>query len=128
MVRECDFVVVCLPLTTATRNLINDEVLRAFKPSAFLIDIGRGGIINQSALLTALQEHRIAGAALDVFEEEPLSPQSPFWHLPNVFVTPHVAGVSAQYRQRAVSLLLDNLNRYIKGLPILNLYHIGDEY
>ncbi len=128
MIKSCDFVAVCLPLTPITHNLINDAVLRNMKPEAFLIDIGRGGIINQAALLTALQENRIAGAALDVFEEEPLSPQSAFWHLPNVFVTPHVAGVSLQYRERAVALLIDNLQRYVKGTPLINLYHPENGY
>lgn len=128
MLKECDFVVVCLPLTPSTCHLINDEVLRFMKPGAYLIDIGRGEIVDQSALLVALQEHRIAGAALDVFEEEPLNPQSPFWHLPNVYVTPHVSGVSTEYRRRAVDLFVQNLANYVNGLPLLNLFNPEEGY
>ncbi len=128
MVKECDFVVVCLPLTPSTRHLINDEVLRYMKPEAYLIDIGRGEIVEQAALLTALQEHRIAGAALDVFEEEPLNPQSPFWHLPNVYVTPHISGVSSEYRRRAVDFFILNLTNYINGLPLLNIFNPEQGY
>ncbi|MEL7643055.1 MAG: D-2-hydroxyacid dehydrogenase [bacterium] len=128
MLKECDFVVVCLPLTPSTHHLINDEVLRHMKPEAYLIDIGRGEIVDQAALLTALQEHRIAGAALDVFEEEPLNPQSPFWHLPNVYVTPHVSGVSTEYRRRAVELFIQNLTSYINGLPLQNVFNSEQGY
>jgi phosphoglycerate dehydrogenase-like enzyme len=128
MLKVCDFVVICLPLTEQTKNLVNDEMLRSMKPEAYLVDIGRGGIIDEGALLAALQEHRLAGAALDVFAEEPLPAQSPFWHLPNVFITPHVAGISAQYRKRAVELLVENVDRYLNGLPILNVFHPEEGY
>jgi len=128
MLKECDFVVVCVPLTPGTHHLINDEVLRFMKPEAYLIDIGRGEIVEQAALLTALQERRIAGAALDVFEEEPLNPQSPFWHLPNVYITPHVSGVSNEYRRRAVDLFILNLTNYVNGLPLLNVFNAEQGY
>jgi phosphoglycerate dehydrogenase-like enzyme len=101
MLKLCDFVIVSVPLTRQTRNMINADVLKAIKSGAYLIDIGRGGVIDQSALLDALQEHRLAGAALDVFAEEPLPPSSPFWHLPNVIISPHIAGISPYYRLRA---------------------------
>jgi len=128
MLKVCDFVVICVPLTHKTRNLINEEVLKSFKSTAYLIDIGRGGVIDQNALLVALQERRLAGAALDVFSEEPLPPSSPFWHLPNVIISPHIAGVSPNYRLRAAELFAENLQRYIQGIPLLNLLDLENQY
>lgn len=122
MLKECDFIVVCLPLTRQTKNLIDDRVLRMLKPSACLVDVGRGGIIDQTALLLALQERRLAGAALDVFAEEPLLQNSPFWKIPNVIVTPHVSGISSLYRDRAAHLFATNLDRYLKGESLLNRF------
>jgi len=128
MLKECDFVLVCLPLTSQTRNMIDDKILRVLKPSAFLIDVGRGGIIEQNALLLALQERRLAGAALDVFAEEPLPQNSPFWKLPNAIITPHVSGVSPSYRQRAISLFETNLARFLNEEPLLNRLDLQREY
>lgn len=122
MIRECDYVVVSLPYTGETRNLIGAAELAAMKPTAFLVYMARGSIIDQGALLTVLQERRIAGAALDVFNEEPLPPNSPFWKLPNVIVTPHVAGMSVHYNRRAVDLFSENLKRYLTGAPLLNRF------
>jgi phosphoglycerate dehydrogenase-like enzyme len=122
MVKECDFVVVTLPLTANTRNMINAEVLAAMKPSAYLIQAGRGGVVDQAALVEALQERRIAGAALDTFSEEPLPGSSPLWKLPNVLITPHVASISTHYLERAMDLFVANLCRYVKGEPLLNRY------
>ncbi|MEJ5201581.1 MAG: D-2-hydroxyacid dehydrogenase, partial [Anaerolineales bacterium] len=128
MLKLCDFVIVSVPLTRQTRNMINADVLKAIKSGAYLIDIGRGGVIDQSALLDALQEHRLAGAALDVFAEEPLPPSSPFWHLPNVIISPHIAGISPYYRLRAADLFAENLQRYIRGIPLLNLLDLDNQY
>lgn len=128
MVKECDYVVVCLPLTAQTRNMIGDRILRAMKPGAFLIDVGRGGIIDQGALLQVLQEKRIAGAALDVFAEEPLPQGSPFWKLPNVIITPHISGISASYRKDAVDFFEANLIRYLNDEPLLNRVDLAREY
>jgi phosphoglycerate dehydrogenase-like enzyme len=122
LVKECDFVVVTLPLTPLTRNLVNAEVLAVMKPSAYLIQAGRGGVVDQVALLDALQEKRIAGAALDTFAEEPLPPASPFWKLPNVLITPHIGGISPYYQQRAVDLFATNLQHYVAGDPLLNRF------
>lgn len=122
MLRGCDFVVICLPLTPATRGIINAEALAAMKRTAYLIDVSRGGVVDSAALLQALQERRIAGAALDVFPEEPLPAESPFWKLPNVIITPHIAGVSRHYMQRAVELFAENLRRYLSGGVLLNRY------
>lgn len=128
MLKECDYIVVCLPLTSQTKNLIDDKILRALKPSAFLIDVGRGGIIEQNGLLLTLQERRLAGAALDVFAEEPLPPNSPFWKLPNVIVTPHVSGISPSYRQRAMALFEINLTRFLNEESLLNRLDLQREY
>jgi phosphoglycerate dehydrogenase-like enzyme len=122
LIRVCDYVVVGMPLTPDTRNMIGAEELAAFKPTAYLIDLARGGIINQAALIAALQEKRIAGAALDVFPEEPLPPNNPLWRIPNVIITPHISGISSHYDERALALFAENLNRYLLGQPLLNRF------
>jgi phosphoglycerate dehydrogenase-like enzyme len=128
MLKECDFVVVTTPLTQETRNLLGPNELAVFKPTAYLIDIGRGGVIDQAALITALREHKIAGAALDVFPEEPLPADSPLWKLPNVILSPHIAGYSSAYDARAVALFAENLTRYLAGLPLYNQIDIAKGY
>jgi phosphoglycerate dehydrogenase-like enzyme len=122
MVKNCDFVVVTLPLTPQTRNLISAEVLAAMNANAFLIQAGRGGVVDQSALIEALQERRIAGVAIDTFSEEPLPANSPLWKLPNVILTPHIGGISANYLQRAVDLFAVNLKRYLDGETLYNRF------
>lgn len=122
MIKECDYVVVCLPLTPETRGLIGANELAAMKPTAFLVAVARGGVVDQSALATALQERRIAGAALDVFSEEPLPASSSIWKLPNAIVSPHVGGMSVHYNQRAVDLFVENLKRYLIAAPLLNRF------
>ncbi|MEA4906900.1 MAG: D-2-hydroxyacid dehydrogenase [Chloroflexi bacterium] len=122
MFKECDFVVVALPMTPETQGVIGEEELKALKPSAYVVDVGRGGIISQPALRAALQEQRIAGAALDVFTEEPLPASSPLWKLPNVVITPHISGFSGQYKERAVDMFVRNLELYIAGSPLLNQF------
>ncbi len=122
MMRECDYVVVATPLTPETRGMIGAAELAAMKPSAFLINMARGGVVDQAALLSVLQERKIAGAALDVFGEEPLPPNSPFWKMPNIIVTPHVGGMSVHYNERAIQLFVENLKRYLTGAPLLNRF------
>ena len=128
MIKECDFLVVTAPLTAETRGMIGAAELAAMKPTAFLINMARGGVVDQPALLTALQERRIAGAALDVFSEEPLPSNSPFWKLPNVIITPHVGGMSMYYNQRAIDLFLENMRRYLTGAPLLNRFDLQRGY
>ena len=120
MFKECDFVVITVPLTSETRGLIGTEELAALKPTAFLIDISRGGVIDLAALVSALKDHRLAGAAMDVFPEEPLPSDHPLWKLPNVIVTPHISGNTPYYDQRALALFKENLQRYLEGLPLHN--------
>ena len=124
MVKECDFVVVTLPLTPLTRNLIDAEVLAAMKPTAYLIQAGRGGVVDQAALVEALLDRRIAGAALDTFSEEPLPASSPLWKMPGVLITPHIGSISPEYLNRAIDLFVTNLRRYVGGEPLLNPYDL----
>lgn len=128
MIKECDFVVVCVPLTVETRNLISEAELAVMKPTAHLINIGRGGVVDQAALFTALQERHLAGVAMDVFAEEPLPPGSPFWRMPTVVVTPHIGGISAAYQNRAINLFAENLRRYLDGVTLLNHFDIMKGY
>lgn len=116
-----DYVALCAALTPATRRLIGQEQLGCMKPTAVLINIGRGGLVDQAALAAALREGRIAGAGLDVLEEEPLPPASPLWDLPNVLVTPHCAGSSPRSHQRMMDLWCENLRRYLRGEALLNV-------
>ena len=122
MLKESDFVVVTVPLTPETRAMIGAADLAAMKPSAYLIQIARGGVVDQPALLSALQERKIAGAALDVFQEEPLPSNNPLWRLNNVIITPHIAGMSIHYDEGAIDLFIENLKRYLTGAPLLNRY------
>ncbi len=128
MLKDCDFIVVTMPLTPQTRGLLNDETLAACKPGAYLVDVSRGGIVDHTALLKALQEHKLAGAALDVFPEEPLPAKSPLWEQPNVILTPHIAGISAHYDERATDLFAVNLARYLNGQPLYNLCDVQRGY
>lgn len=109
---EADYIVIATPLTPETKGLINAETLRLMRPTAYLINIARGAIVDENALLTALREGWIAGAGLDIFESEPLPPESPFWSLPNAFITPHCSALTPQVRSRIVKLFIDNLTSY----------------
>jgi phosphoglycerate dehydrogenase-like enzyme len=121
MLAECDYVVVALPLTPETRHFVGEAALRAMKPSAYLVNIARGDIVDEAALIRALREGWIAGAGLDVFELEPLPSDSPLWDLDNALISPHVAGFTPHYDERAVDLFATNLARYLQGEPLLNL-------
>ena len=118
---ECDFVVLAPPLTRETRGMIGERELRAMKPTAFLVNVGRGKLIDEAALIRGLQEGWIAGAGLDVFESEPLPQDSPLWDMPNVIMTAHYAGASPRYYERAMPIFLDNLRRYRDGEALRNL-------
>jgi len=128
MLKECDYVVVAVPLLPATRGLIGAPELAAMKPTAFLVDISRGGVIDMDALISVLREEKIAGAALDVYPQEPLPADSPLWRLPNVILTPHIAGFSPHYDERAVALFSENLMRYLSGLKLYNLVDLSLGY
>jgi len=128
MLKECDFVVVSLPRTKATRGMLGEKELSVLKPSAYLVDISRGEIVDHSVLIPLLREHKIAGAALDVFPAEPLQADSPLWKLPNVIISPHIAGFSPHYDERAAALFVQNLKRYLEELPLYNRLDLSLEY
>lgn len=121
MVGHCDVLVLAAPATAETTSLIGEEQLRAMKPHALLINIARGALIDDRALVTALKDGWIAGAGLDVFAIEPLPRGHQLWHMDNVIVAPHVSGITGKYDERAATLFAENLRRYLTGLPLLNL-------
>lgn len=121
MLAECDVVVLTVPLTEETRGLIGEAELRAMKPTAYLVNVARGEVVDEAALVRALEAGWIGGAGLDVFAQEPLPPASPLWRLPNVILSPHVSGFTAHYDEHAADLFAANLRRYLAGEPLLNL-------
>ena len=121
LLAESDFVVIAAPLTEETRGMIGAAQLAAMQPSAYLLNIARGELIDEPALIDALRARTIAGAALDVFEREPLPSDSPLWQLDNVILTPHVTGGVEDYSGRATEIFCSNLERYLRGEPLENV-------
>ena len=117
---EADYAVLCVPETPETRGLVGSAELAAMGPEAVLINLSRGGIVDEASLVGALTEGRLRGAGLDVFQTEPLPPESPLWGLENVLLTPHVSGVSPRFWKREMGLILANVNRYLAGEPLGN--------
>lgn len=120
MASECDYLVVIVPMTDGTHHLINDDIFDAMKDSAILVNIARGAVVDEKAMITALSSGKIGGAALDVFEEEPLSSTSPLWHLDNVIITPHISGFTRNYHKKAAEMFKVNLKRYLDNQPLYN--------
>jgi phosphoglycerate dehydrogenase-like enzyme len=120
MAALCDFLVVVVPLTPETRNLINAAVLDAMRKTAYIINVARGGVIDEDALVHALQYGHIAGAGLDVFAAEPLPATSPLWHMENVIISPHIAGNTNHYNEDAANVFIENLDRYLNKRDLLN--------
>jgi phosphoglycerate dehydrogenase-like enzyme len=118
---EADFVVLTIPLTAETKHLIGEREFQLMKPSAYLINIGRGGTVDEAALIDALRSGRLAGAGLDVTEQEPLPADSPLWDLENVIITAHYAGATPHYDERALPIFLENLRRYVADEPLINV-------
>lgn len=121
MASECDMLVLAAPATAETRALVGEEQLRAMKPHALLVNIARGELIDDRALVIALKEGWIAGAGLDAFAIEPLPRGHQLWHMDNVIISPHISGATGKYNDRAASLFAENLRRYLTGLPLLNV-------
>lgn len=119
-VAEARFVAVATPLTEATRGLIGAEELSAMRDDAYLLNVSRGGVVDETALLDALRKDDLAGAALDVFENEPLPENSPFWELENVIVTSHAAAANREYYQRVAALVRENIRRLATDEPLAN--------
>jgi phosphoglycerate dehydrogenase-like enzyme len=120
VLRQADFVVVLLPLTPETRGSLSARELGFLPPGACLVNLARGGIVDEDALADALRAGRLAGAACDVFAEEPLQPSSPLWSAPNAILTPHVAGLGPGYMERLSEIFAENLDRVERGLPLRN--------
>jgi phosphoglycerate dehydrogenase-like enzyme len=112
---QADYLIVLAPLIEENHHLVNAAVIDAMKPEGVLINIARGGVVDEDALLKALVEGRIAGAGLDVFQKEPLPPDSPLWDAPNVIITSHVGGMSEEYADQVMPLLIDNLRAFADG-------------
>ncbi len=122
MVEVCDYLVITVPLTEKTHHMVNADILKRMKPSAYIINIARGAVIDESALIEALQNGTIAGAGLDVFEEEPLPATSPLWGLENVLISPHCSGNNTRYAERASRVFEENLRRHLSHQPLLNQF------
>lgn len=125
---EADYLVVAAPLTPATRGAISREVLARLRPTAWLINIARGPIVDEAALIEALASGRIGGAALDTFVREPLPADSPLWRLPNVMITPHTSNSSPKVRERTLALFVENVRRFKAGERLLNLVDLETGY
>jgi phosphoglycerate dehydrogenase-like enzyme len=125
---ECDYVVLTLPLTRATRHMIDAAALAAMKPTAVLINVACGGVVDEAALIEALGKKTIAGAGLDVYEKEPLPDDSPLWKLPNVIMSPRVSGFTLHYDDRASDVFAENLRRFVTGESLLNLVDRAHDY
>lgn len=120
LVPRADAVVVTLPLTEETEGMVDRKAIELMKPGCVLVNVGRGGVVDEEALIEALKDNKLRGAALDVFREEPLHEDSPLWELPNVLISPHTAALVAAENKRIVRLFTENLRRYLGGEPLLN--------
>ena len=121
MMSRSDVVVSCCPWTPETHELISADAIGRMKRGSYFINISRGKVVDEEALIGALKSGKLAGAGLDVTYEEPCPPDNPLWELPNVILTSHSAGQSQLYRRRAIQLFIDNLNRYANGEPLQNV-------
>ena len=120
LVPEADFVVIALPLTPETNGIYSRQLIESMRPSARLVNLARGALVDEEALVEALQRGRIAGAALDVFHIEPLPPDHPLWETPNVIISPHMSGDVPEVTSAFVELFLRNFDRFQRGKPLLN--------
>jgi phosphoglycerate dehydrogenase-like enzyme len=121
LLAQSDVLVLCAPLTAETRDLIGRREIAQMKRGALLINVGRGKLVVDEAVIEGLQSGQLGGAALDVFAHEPLDPASPYWDLPNVIVTPHTSGAMEDYFTPLVALFSENLRRFERGEPLLNI-------
>jgi D-2-hydroxyacid dehydrogenase (NADP+) len=112
---EVDFLVIVVPSTPQTKKMIDRKALSAMKPTAFLLNLARGDVVDEEALIESLTRGTIAGAALDTFVTEPLPPNHPFWHMENVIITPHIGGLSENYVEQVLSIFRENLRRFLQG-------------
>jgi phosphoglycerate dehydrogenase-like enzyme len=128
LTKEADFVVNCAPLTPQTSAIFNQQYFATMKPTAYFLNVGRGKSAVTADLISALGEHKIAGAGLDVVDPEPLPADSPLWHLPNLIITPHVSADTSVTAEQRTVLLRENLRRYAAGEPMLAVVDIERGY
>jgi phosphoglycerate dehydrogenase-like enzyme len=128
MLAESDFVVLALPLTRDTENLVDARLLRRMKHGSWLINVARGGLVDERALANALRDGPIGGAVLDTLREEPLPPRSPLYDLPNLIITPHTSWSSGRVLDRSIELFCDNLRRFVADEPLLNRVDLDRGY
>ena len=128
LIPRADAVVVTLPLTERTEGMVDREAINLMKPGCVFVNVGRGGVVDEEALIESLEDRRIAGAALDVFATEPLPPESPLWDLPNVLISPHTAALAESENERIVELFQKNLRLYLEEQPLFNRVDPQDFY
>ena len=125
---QADFVVLAAPETPETRKMIGAREIALMKPSAYFLNVSRGALVDEPALISSLEQHKIAGAALDVASQEPLPPENPLWQLDNAFITPHMSAVSEHLWERQANLLMENLERWFAGDELLNRVDLNRGY
>lgn len=128
LLSQADYLAVCLPLTDETRGLVNSEFLNKLKPGAVLVDISRGGVVRGDDIIQSLENGQLRGAALDVFEQQPLPPDSPLWSRDDVLLTPHVSGTTPHYLQRALDIFVQNAMAYLAGEPLVTAVDVQAGY
>lgn len=128
LLAESDYVVVTLPLTPETKHIFGEREFKMMKPTAYFVNVARGEVVDEKALVRALREKWISGAGLDVFESEPLPPSSPLWELENVMITPHLAALSPRYVERAMGIFRGNLRAYLSGEQLTNEVDLSKGY
>jgi phosphoglycerate dehydrogenase-like enzyme len=127
-VAQADFVVLAIPVTPETTGFFNARLFAAMKQSAYLVNVGRGVLVDEAAMIEVLQQKRIAGAALDVFTEEPLPANSPLWEMENVMITPHTASITERLWERHYELISENVRRYLSSAPLLGVVNKAKGY
>lgn len=128
MLKDCDFVLASLPATKNTEQIFTEKVFNAMKPGAYFVNISRGSLVDENALINALNSGQMGGAALDVFSEEPLPAESLLWNHPKIIITPHLAGYSPNMMNQVITLFIENLKRYVNLEELYNLINLQQGY
>lgn len=128
MLKDCDFVLASLPATKNTEQIFTEKVFNAMEPGAYFVNISRGSLVDENALINALNSGQLGGAALDVFSEEPLPAESPLWNHPKIIITPHLAGYSPNMMNQVITLFIENLKRYVNQEELYNLIDLQQGY
>src|SRR5262249_18389374 len=123
-----DALMLAAPHTRTTTGILSRDVIASIRPYALVVNVGRGALVDEPALIEALERGRLGGAALDVFAEEPLPDSSPLWKFPNVIVTPHVSGLGPRYWERATGMFAENLHAFLDGRPMKNVVDKREGY